>query len=133
MVLKRKWAYILTGLILLILFYIFFLDYSSLKNFVNVQHMKFKEFVFLLNNVERKKRLPLTESSLRMVLNRYRLDLKGITEITNGYQIEIKEVDGKLLPRLIGELENYGKVTEIEAVDNTGRGRFYLKLKIIRS
>ncbi|WP_461829644.1 hypothetical protein [Aquifex sp.] len=133
MVLKRGWAYFLAGVVLLILFFIFFLDYSSFRNFVNVQHMKFKEFVFLLNSVERRKKLPLTESSLRMLLNRYRLDLKGISEITNGYQIEIKEIDGRLLPRLIGELENYGRITEIEAIDNTGRGRFYLRLKITRS
>ena len=133
MVLKRSWAYLLSGVLLIVLFLVFFSDYKDLRNFVNLQYLKFKEFVFLLNNLERKKKLPLTEVAIRSVLERHGLELKRISEITNGYEVEIKEVKANVLPRLIKDLENYGVISELEAVDNTGKGKFYLKLRITRS
>ncbi len=133
MVLKRSWAYLFSGVLLVVLVFVFFSDYKELRNFVNVQYLKFKEFVFLLNNLERKKKLPLTEVAIRNVLERHGLELKRISEITNGYEVEIKEVRANVLPRLIKDLENYGVIFELEAVDNTGKGKFYLKLRITRS
>ena len=133
MVLRKSLAYFISSLILLILFFLFFTDYKDLRNFINVQYLKFKEFVFLLNNAERKRKLPLTETAVRSVLERYGLELKRISEITNGYEVEVKEVSAKLLPRIIKELENYGTLNEFEAVDNTGKGKFFLRFKIIRS
>ncbi len=133
MVLKRIWAYTLAGVLLLILSVVFFMDYRELRDFINTEHAKFKEFVFLLNNVERKKKLPLTESAIRNVLERYGLELKRISEITNGYEVEVKEAEANILPRIIKDLENYGRIIELEAVDNTGTGRFFLRLKITRS
>ena len=133
MVLKRSWAYLFSGVLLVVLVFVFFSDYKELRNFVNVQYLKFKEFFFLLNNLERKKKLPLTEVAIRNVLERHGLELKRISEITNGYEVEIKEVRANVLPRLIKDLENYGVISELEAVDNTGKGKFYLKLRITRS
>ncbi len=133
MVLKRSWAYLFSGVLLVVLVFVFFSDYKELRNFVNVQYLKFKEFFFLLNNLERKKKLPLTEVAIRNVLERHGLELKRISEITNGYEVEIKEVRANVLPRLIKDLENYGVIFELEAVDNTGKGKFYLKLRITRS
>ncbi len=133
MVLKRTWAYTLASFLLLILSVVFYLDFKELRDFTNAEYSEFKEFVFLLNNVEKRKKLPLTEASIRSVLERYTLELKRISEITNGYEVEVKEVKANILPRIIKDLENYGRIKELEAVDNTGKGRFYLKLKITRS
>lgn len=130
MVLKRNWAYLVSLALLIVLFAVFFSDYNELRTFINSQYLRFKEFVFLLNNVERTKKLPLTEEAIRRILERYGLELKRISEITNGYEVEVKEVRAELLPKLIKELEKYGNLSEFKAVDNTGEGRFFLKFRI---
>ena len=133
MVLRKYIAVILSIVILSVLAYVFIEDFNEFKNFINREHIRFKEFVFLLENVKREEKLPLTESTLRGIIGRYGLEIKRIFSTENGYVVEVKEVEAGVLPKLIKELEKYGKISEFEAVDNTGKGKFFLKLKITRS
>ncbi len=133
MVLKRSLVYRLSALLLIILLFVFYSNYTDFRDFVNSEYMKFKEFLFLLNNVKGNKKPPLDEAVIRDIVKKLNLEIRRISVVSGGYEIEIKEVKGYLLPRLIKELEKYGRIKELEAIDNTGEGRFFLKLRITQS
>ncbi|AAC07404.1 hypothetical protein [Aquifex aeolicus] len=122
---NRKVVYALSALLLFVYSYAFISDFSEFKNFLNIQYLKFKEFLFLLNNAEEKRRGTLNEDVLRQLTEN--LELVSIRYEYGKYEVKLRKVNAVELVSLLKELENYGKVEKLEAVDNTGRGIFDVK------
>jgi len=123
---NRKLVYGFSALILFIYSYAFVNDFSELKNFLNNQYLKFKEFLFFLNNAENRKRGTLNEDVIREITRN--LELVSIRYEYGKYEVKLRKVNALELVNLLKELENYGKVEKLEAVDNTGKGIFDVKL-----
>jgi len=93
-------------------------------------HNHFKEFLYLLKNSPSYSGRYLDEKLIRELVNRYHLKLRGISKLQNRYLIEIEEIPPSKFVRFLSNLEKYGNVVSFEAVDNTGKGKFYLKLEV---
>ncbi len=114
----------------LVSFYcIFFLqEFQDFKNFVNSQYVKFKNFVFLLENVKPTRKRYIDEKTIRRIASAYGLEVKEISKTENGYLIYIKNLNAFILPKLLREFEKYSEIESFEAVDNTGKGIFDFKI-----
>ncbi|RUM30454.1 MAG: hypothetical protein DSY32_02220 [Aquifex sp.] len=123
---NRKLVYLLSTLLLFVCFYVFISDFSEFKNFLNDRYLRFKNFLFLLNNTESKKRGNLNEEILRELTKS--LELVSINYEYGKYEVKLRKVNAIELVNLLRELENYGKVEKLEAIDNSGRGIFDVRL-----
>jgi len=103
-------------------------DFIDFRNFLNTQYVKFKDFVFLLENTEYKETRPLNEKLIRNLAQKYSINLKEISYREGRYVISLREVDGRALVLFIRDLEQNGVLESLEAVDNTGKGKFDIKI-----
>ncbi|NPA13947.1 MAG: hypothetical protein GXN97_02025 [Aquificae bacterium] len=128
--LKRKFliATYVTFLLLLTVFLI--------KNFYQTKvsiiglHNEYKRFLFLLENVKIYQQKPLTEKNLKFVIQKFGLSLEKIEKIPNGFKIVIKTLPADKFLKFIHTLEKYGTIEKIQAIDNTGQGKFHTEILI---
>ena len=95
---------------------------------MNEEHSRYKEFLYLLQKAVPPKHL--TENVLRHLITSVGGNLKAISKVGNRFGIEADNINAKKLPLLLKRLEEYGEIEDFEAVDNTGKGNFYLKLTL---
>ncbi|HIQ48737.1 MAG TPA: hypothetical protein EYH58_03770 [Aquifex aeolicus] len=128
MILSKKVIYTLVLLLFTFYLYTFLVDFIDFRNFLNTQYVKFKDFVFLLENTEYKETRPLNEKLIRNLAQKYSINLKEISYREGRYVISLREVDGRALVLFIRDLEQNGVLESLEAVDNTGKGKFDIKI-----
>lgn len=128
---KRLIAIVLLG-VSAIAGYLFWVDYKKTVNRMDNYHNRYKEFLYLLENTPKGVNLKLSRPTVERILKRYRLEAESIRRIGDRFEIKIREVPANLLIPLLRDFERYGEVVEFEAVDNTGKGRFYTTL-VVRS
>jgi len=108
---------------------VFFVQkYLQTVNAVNAAHNAYKRFLFLFQNAEPIKRETFSEAKLRAVLRKLGVKLRSYAKRGNEVVLELTEVRAEKLPLLVAELEKFGQVVEMRAVDNTGEGNFYAKV-----
>jgi len=127
-ILSKKVIYTLVLLLFTFYLYTFLVDFIDFRNFLNTQYVKFKDFVFLLENTEYKETRPLNEKLIRNLAQKYSINLKEISYREGRYVISLREVDGRALVLFIRDLEQNGVLESLEAVDNTGKGKFDIKI-----
>lgn len=130
MILSKKVIYTLVLLLFTFYLYTFLVDFIDFRNFLNTQYVKFKDFVFLLENTEYKETRPLNEKLIRNLAQKYSINLKEISYREGRYVISLREVDGRALVLFIRDLEQNGVLESLEAVDNTGKGKFDIKITL---
>ncbi|HIP42942.1 MAG TPA: hypothetical protein EYG91_03375 [Aquifex aeolicus] len=130
MILSRKVIYTLVLLLFTFYLYTFTVDFNNFRNFLNNQYVKFKGFVFLLENTEYRKMKSLNEELIRNLAQKYGLNLKEINYREGKYVIFLRETDGRVLVLFISDLEQNGVLESLEAVDNTGKGKFDTKITL---
>lgn len=128
MILSKKVIYTLVLLLFTFYLYTFLVDFIDFRNFLNTQYVKFKDFVFLLENTEYRETRPLNEKLIRNLAQKYSINLKEISYREGRYVISLREVDGRALVLFIRDLEQNGVLESLEAVDNTGKGKFDIKI-----
>jgi len=129
-ILSRKIIYTLILSLFTFCLYTFMVDFNDFRNFLNNQYVKFKDFVFLLENTEYRETRPLNEELIRNLAQKYGLNLKEINYRQGKYVISLREVDGRALVLFIRDLEQNGVLESLEAVDNTGKGKFDTKITL---
>ncbi|NPA32765.1 MAG: hypothetical protein GXO04_03970 [Aquificae bacterium] len=130
MMLPRPLIYALALLLFSFYAYVFFLRYNELRNYVNNQYLSFKDFVFELENTQAGQKVRLTEDFIRSVARRLGIELKEITYEEGKFRIRARGVEPDALVLLVHELEKGGRLLELKAVDNTGRGRFDVSITV---
>jgi len=122
-------------IILFIGIFIFSVYYLSKNYFINLNniynsHNQFKEFLYLLINTPKYENIYLNETLLKKLASQYHLKIKSLTKLENRYVLEIEQINHSKFIRFLATLEKYGDIKAFEAVDNTGKGKFYLKIEI---
>ncbi|NPB08481.1 MAG: hypothetical protein GXN96_06085 [Aquificae bacterium] len=130
MILSRKLIYLSVLLLFLVYGSLTLSDFGELRNFLNAQYMKFKEFLLLLESVSAEKKERISERAIRELLARYGLEVKEIVYQDGAYRIEVRRVPASLLVDILKYLQDRGRVEEFVAVDNTGRGLFDLTITV---
>lgn len=126
---KRLLAIILLG-VSAIVGYLFWEKYNRTLNGMDNYHTRYKEFLYLLQNTPKGANLKLSRPVIERILRRYRLEAESVRQIGDRFEIKIREVPANLFIPLLRDLERYGEVVEFEAVDNTGKGKFYTTLVV---
>ncbi len=117
--------------LLLSLLYIYLLSAKAgyLKELLNREYLRHKEFLFMLNNIDAEVR-SLDERAVREIIEGLGIEIKSISETPSGIEVTLPEVRASLLPRLIFKLEEIGKVVSLSSEDNTGKGKFNVRLVV---
>ncbi|MDQ7038618.1 MAG: hypothetical protein Q9N26_05415 [Aquificota bacterium] len=101
---------------------------SETKERILREYMRHKEFLYLIGGVERKRRAD--EASVRNLLEDFGVEPERISMTDLGVEVVVKELDWRLFPELIKRVEERFQIISLEAVDNTGRGRFRVRMVV---
>ena len=93
--------------------------YDEVRNFLNNEHSRYKEFLYLLKVVKRPE--TFSERKLRYAIKYAGGKLKSFSKVGERYSIEADNIRAKKLPFLLKKLEKLGEI---------GKGNFYLKLTL---
>ncbi len=127
---KRLLAIILLGVSALVL-YLFWDRYRKTLVEMDNYHNRYKEFLYYLENTPKGATRKLDRATLERLLTRLRLRVKSIENMGDRYRITLEELPADKLIILVRSIEYYGaRVEELDAVDNTGKGRFYTTIVI---
>ena len=114
-----------------LLFYLFWDRYHKTLLELDNYHNRYKEFLYYLENTPKSTSRKLDRPTLERIFNRLGLRVKSIENLGDRYRITVEELPADKLIALIHAIEFYGaKIAELEAVDNTGKGRFYTTVVI---
>ena len=126
---KRLLIILFIGILLFASYYLAKTFFFNLNSIYNV-HNHFKEFLYLLANTPKYSHHFLNENLLRKLVSKYHLKIKSLTKLQNSYILEIERINHTKFIRFLATLEKYGIIKSFEAVDNTGKGEFYLKIEV---
>jgi hypothetical protein len=128
-ILRRSHIYTLAMLLVFIYTYLLSSDISSLRELLNREYLKHKEFMFMLNNLELREDT-LNEKLIRSIAMSMGLEIKSISETPSGIEVVLPQVRASLLPQLLFQIERYGRIKSLSSEDNTGKGIFEVRLVI---
>jgi len=127
-ILSRRVVYALVTLLLLLYSFNSLNTVSELKKLLNGQYLSYKQFLVELSGARERPRLD--EGFIRELSARLGLSFDELSFKDGVYALKAREVPGVLLVELLYELERAGKVEELEAVDNTGKGVFTVEIRV---
>jgi hypothetical protein len=125
---SKKLLYSVLILLFIGTLWTFVSKYNSVRNTLNAEHNRYKEFLYLLKVAE--KPPTFKEDKVKKFITSLGAKLKSVSKLGNSYKFEIDNLRAEKLPFLLKELEKYGTIEEFKAVDNTGKGNFYVKLTL---
>ena len=126
--LTRRLLVILFGGLLLISGVLLYRNYSDVRNTLIEAHNGFKNFLYLLHNTPRVERKNLTGEEINRIVRRLGIILKEFNKSGEKAILKFDNVEASKLAELLFYLERYGEIEKFSAVDNTGRGNFYVEV-----
>ena len=125
----RRRSLTLISLLLSLMFSVYgYVKVSEIRNRVVREYMRHKEFLFLLRNTEPFR--TASEGELRDVLNGLGASVEKIETVGDGIEVVIREVSWRKLPIIIKRVEERFRIVFFEAVDNTGKGLFRVRVVV---
>ncbi len=122
---RRTLTLISLGLSILFLVYGGF-KVADIRDEVLREYLLQREFLYLMERVEKKR--PASEVSVRDVLKELGFEPEGISTTDLGVEVILKDVSWRRLPHLVKEVERNFSLVSFEAVDNTGKGLFRVRM-----
>ena len=108
-----------------------YIEYSDARNRINKEYTRYKEMSFLLKNFRSEKRKEIDEVILNKLFKGKGVEVKSISKVEDTFLIHLKEVDMVRLTDIIYSIEKWGvEIVQMEAIDNTGKGRYEVKIKL---
>ncbi len=101
---------------------------SDVREEVIREYLRHKEFLSLISKVEVKNRAD--EASVRRTLEDLGIRPERVASTDQGVEVVVGEVSWRDLPRLVKVIEDRFDLVTLEAVDNTGRGRFRVRVVV---
>jgi len=128
----NKRILILTMFSIFLVGYIYlYIEYSNARNRINKEYTKYKEMSFLLKNFKSDKIQEIDEVILNKLFKGKGVEVKSISKVEDTFLIHLKEVDMVRLTDIIYSIEKLGvEIVQMEAIDNTGKGRYEVKIKL---
>ncbi len=106
-------------------------EYSNFRDKVNRELSRYKEIKFLLNNFKESKKTDIDEVFINQFFKNKGIEIKSISRVEDTFLITINTIDLVRLTDIIYSIERQGiEILQISAVDNTGKGRYEVKIKI---
>jgi len=125
----RKRTLILISLLVVSLFLVYgTYRVSETKERVLREYMRHKEFLYLIGRAEKRRRAD--EVSLRRLLKDFGIEPERVSVTDLGLEVVIGELSWRLFPELVRRIEERFQIVSLEAVDNTGRGRFRVRMVV---
>jgi hypothetical protein len=100
---------------------------SEVRDLVLREYLRHKEFLYLKGKVSEKERAG--EGSVRKVLEEMGLEPERVSVSELGVEV-VMDLSWRVLPELVRRLEERFHLVSLEAVDNTGKGRFRVRLVV---
>ena len=101
---------------------------SEVRDEVIREYLRHKEFLSLTSKVEIKDRAD--EAGVRETLEGIGIRPERVVSTDQGIEVVVGEVSWRDLPRLVKVVEDRFDLVTLEAVDNTGKGRFRVRIVI---
>ncbi len=127
--LRREVLYGFALLLSAVYFVLLYSDYSALREVLNREYSRHKEFMFMLNNAGRPG-AKASENTVKNLLQSLGLEAKSISETPSGIEVVLAEVHASKVADLVFKLESLGSITSLSAEDNTGQGKFTVRFVV---